>query len=115
VVSTGYAASIEIFDQKQILSRTITAPPDVVPNQFVGFQILIGGNYLVANWLGHSGEVMGVQLLEFDPEGALVWSYRPDPVTESLSLHHVIVLDQLDTSQMYVDDTTGLLVAVPPP
>ena len=79
----------------------------MVPNQYVGFQILPGGNYLVANWLGHSGEVMGVQLLEYDSEGALVWSYRPDPMTESLSLHHVIVLDHLDTSQLYVDDTTG--------
>jgi hypothetical protein len=115
IVSTGYAASLEIYDANQVLSRTITGPPDVVPNQYVGFQILPGGNYLVANWLGHSGEVMGVQLLEYDPGGALVWSYRPDPVTESLSLHHVIVLDHLDTSQLYVDDTTGLLVPVPPP
>jgi len=117
VVSTGYAASIEIFDRNQVLMRTISGPADVVPNQFVGFEILPGGNYLVANWLGHSGEVMGVQLLEYDPEGALVWSYRPDPATESLSLHHVIVLDYLDPSQMYVDDTNGLLVpvAVPPP
>jgi len=116
VVSTGYAASIEVFDQNQVLSRTITAPPDLGPHQFVGFQILTGGNYLVANWLGHSGEVPGVQLLEFDPEGALVWSYQPDPATESLSLHHVIVLDDLDTTQLYVDDTTGLLVpaGVPP-
>jgi hypothetical protein len=115
VVSTGYAASIEIFGPDQILMRTITGPLDVVPNQFVGFEILPGGNYLVANWLGHSGEVMGVQLLEYDPEGALVWSYRPDPVTESLSLHHMIVLDGLDPSQMYVDDTNGLLVPVAPP
>ncbi len=117
VVSTGYAASIEIFAPDQTLMRTITAPPDVVPNQFVGFEILPGGNYLVANWVGHSGEVMGVQLLEFDPQGALVWSYRPDPTTESLSLHHVIALDGLDPKFLYVDDTTGLLVpvAVPPP
>jgi hypothetical protein len=115
IVSTGYAASLQIYDANQVLSRTITGPSDVAPNQYVGFQILPGGNYLVANWLGHSGEVMGVQLLEYDSEGALVWSYRPDPMTESLSLHHVIVLDHLDTSQLYVDDTTGLLVPVPPP
>jgi len=115
VVSTGYAASIEIFGPGQDLKRTITGPADVVPNQYVGFEILPGGNYLVANWLGHTGEVMGVQLLDYDPEGALVWSYRPDPATESLSLHHVIVLDGLDPSQLYVDDTNGLLVPVPPP
>ena len=33
-------------------------------------------------------------------------------VTQSLSLHHVIVLDGLDTSRLYVDDTTGVLVPV---
>ena len=42
IVSTGYAASLEIYDAKQVLSRTITGPPDVVPNQYVGFQILPG-------------------------------------------------------------------------
>ena len=117
VVSTGYGASLEVFGPDQTLKLTITGPADVVPNQFVGFQILPGGNYLVANWLGHSGEVMGVQLLEYDLTGALVWSYQPDPVTESRSLHHVIVLDGLDASQLYVEDTTGMLtpVTVPAP
>jgi hypothetical protein len=114
-VSTGYAASIEIFAADGSLTRTITGPPDVTPNQFVGFQILSSGNFVVANWLGHSGEVMGVQLLEYDPSGTLVWSYRPDPATESLSLHHMIVLDGLDPSQLYVDDTTGVLMPVPVP
>lgn len=37
-------------------------------------------------------------MLEFDPQGTLMWSYRPKPTTESLSLHHVIVLDGLDVS-----------------
>lgn len=117
VVSTGYGASLQFFAPDQTLTGTITGPADVVPNQFVGFQILPGGNYLVANWLGHSGEVMGIQLLEYDSAGALVWSYQPDPVTESRSLHHVIVLDGLDPSKMYVEDTSGMLepVTVPAP
>ncbi len=115
VVSTGYGASLQIFGADGALERTITGPADVVPNQFVGFQILGNGNFVVANWLGHSGEVMGVQLLEYDPLGTLVWSYRPDPATESLSLHHVIVLDGLDPKQLYVDDTTGVLAPVPAP
>jgi hypothetical protein len=113
VVSTGYAASLEVYGQDGSLERTITGPVSVTPNQFVGFQILPNGNFVVANWLGHSGEVIGVQLLEYDPEGALVFSYRPDPTTESLSLHHVIVLDGLDLDKLYVDDTTGVLVPVP--
>jgi hypothetical protein len=112
VVSTGYAASIQIFDSDGSLNRTITGPADVIPNQFVGFQILPNGDFVVANWQGHSGEAMGVQLLEYGPQGTLVWSYRPDPATESLSLHHVIVLDGLDPDQLYVDDTTGVLVPV---
>lgn len=117
VVSTGYGASLQIFGPDQTLKRTLTGPADVTPNQFVGFEILSGGNFLVANWIGHSGEVIGVQLLEYDSTGALVWSYQPDPVTESRSLHHVIVLDGLDPSKMYVEDSTGLLepVTVPAP
>jgi hypothetical protein len=113
VVSTGYAASIEIFGVDGALRRTISGPASVVPNQFVGFQILPSGNFVVANWQGHGGERMGVQLLEYDPQGALVWSYRPDITTESLSLHHVIVLDGLNLDKLYVDDTTGILVPVP--
>jgi hypothetical protein len=112
VVSTGYGASLQIFGADGQLTRTITGPADVIPNQFVGFQILPNGNFVVANWQGHSGETMGVQLLEYDPSGSLVWSYRPDPTTESLSLHHVIVLDGLDPNQLYVDDTTGVLLPV---
>jgi hypothetical protein len=113
VVSTGYAASLEIFGADSLLKRTITGPASVVPNQFVGFQILANGNFVVANWQGHMGETMGVQLLEYDPQGTLVWSYRPNPTTESLSLHHVIVLDGLDLTKLHVDDTTGVLVPVP--
>jgi hypothetical protein len=113
VVSAGYAASIEIFGTDGTLHKTITGPASVVPNQFVGFQILANGNFVVANWQGHTGEKMGVQLLEYNPQGTLVWSYRPDTTTESLSLHHVIVLDGLDTTKLHVDDTTGVLVPVP--
>ena len=112
VVSTGYGASLQFFDAGGALVRTITGPAEVIPNQFVGFQILADGSFVVANWQGHSGERMGVQLLQYDPSGALVWSYRPDVATESLSLHHVIVLDGLDTSKLHVDDTTGVLVPV---
>ena len=115
VVSTGYGASIQIFGADGALKRTLTGPADVTPNQFVGFQILGNGNVVVANWQGHSGEVMGVQLLEYDPAGSLVWSYQPDRTTESLSLHHVIVLDGLDPMQLYLDDTTGVLVPVAAP
>lgn len=115
VVSTGYGVSLQFFRSDQTLERTLSGPTDVVPNQYVGFQILPGGRFLVANWIGHGGEVMGVQLLEYDLSGALVWSYQPDPVTESRSLHHAIVLDGLDPNKMYVEDTTGLLEPVTAP
>jgi hypothetical protein len=113
VVTTGYAASIEIFGADKTLHTTITGPTNVTPYFFGGFQILSNGDFVVANWQGHMGEKQGVQLLEFNPQGALVWSYEPNTTTESLSLHHVIVLDGLDTSKLQVDDTTGVLVPVP--
>jgi hypothetical protein len=112
VVSTGYGASLALFGADGTLHKTITGPASVGPYQFVGFQILPSGDYVVANWQGHSGEKAGVQLLEYNPQGTLVWSYRPNTTTESLSLHAVIVLDGLDTSKLNVDDTSGVLVAV---
>jgi hypothetical protein len=112
VVSTGYGASLALFGADGTLHKTITGPASVGPYQFVGFQILASGDYVVANWQGHSGEKAGVQLLEYDPQGTLVWSYRPNTTTQSLSLHAVIVLDGLDTGKLNVDDTTGVLVAV---
>ena len=55
-----------------------------------------------------AAEASVLKLLEYDPDGALVWSYGPDPTTESLSLHHAIVLDHSLGSVRLNTPPTGL-------
>ena len=117
-VASGYGAAILVIDpaSKKVL-RTIggKAQPDaasVVPNFFAGFQVLPNGHFVITNWEGHGGGNggKGLQLLEYDSAGALVWSWKQDPNLLS-SLHGVIVLDGLDTTKLH-DDVNGVLAPV---
>jgi hypothetical protein len=114
-VTSGYGAAILVIDQgaKKVLT-TIggKSQPDaatIVPNFYAGFQVLANGHFIVTNWEGHGGGNggKGLQLLEYDPSGALVWKWKQDPNLVS-SLHQVIVLDGLDTTKLH-DDLNGVL------
>jgi hypothetical protein len=114
-VTSGYGASIQVIDPAaNTVLTTIggTGQPDaaaIVPNFYAGFQVLPNGHFVVTNWEGHGGGhgVTGIQLLEYDPSGLLVWHWQQDPDLVS-SLHHVIVLDGLDTTRLH-DDVDGVL------
>jgi hypothetical protein len=117
-VTSGYGAAILVIDAtaKKVLT-TIggKGQPDaatIVPNFYAGFQILPNGHFVVTNWEGHgSGNGgKGLQLLEYDPAGLLVWKWKQDPKLVS-SLHHVIVLDGLDTTKLH-DDVNGVIAPV---
>lgn len=119
-VTSGYGASIQVIDPatKSVVT-TIggKGQPDaasIVPNFFAGFQVLANGHFVVTNWEGHgagNGDT-GIQLLEYDTSGLLVWKWEQDPALVS-SLHHVIVLDGLDTNQLH-DDVNGVLAPLTP-
>lgn len=113
IVSTGYAKNFQIFsaDRKQVDS--ITGPVEVNPSFYAGFQILANGNYVVANWQGHgpSFGASGNQVLEYTPQGKLVWSWKQD-ATKFSSLQGLIVLDGLDISRLHAEDANGSLTAV---
>ncbi len=117
-VTSGYGAAILVIDPAtQTVRVTIGGKnqPDateIVPNFYGGFQVLQNGHFVVTNWEGHGGGngTKGIQLLEYDAEGVLVWSWKQDPNLVS-SLHHVIVLDGLDTTRLH-DDVDGILSAV---
>lgn len=119
-VSTGYAASILIVDPtSKTVKRTIggKGQPDatlLAPNFYGGYHVLPNGHFVVTNWQGHGtgNGAMGVQLLEYDPRGLLVWKWKQTASLVS-SLHHVIVLDGLDTSKLH-DDVNGVLAPVTP-
>jgi len=117
-VTSGYAASILIVDPTtKAVKQTIggKGQPDaatIVPNFYAGYQILPNGHFVVANWEGHGGGNggTGIQILEYDPTGLLVWKWKQDANLVS-SIHHVIVLDGLDTTKLQ-DDVNGVLAPV---
>lgn len=112
-VSTGYGASLQVFSPAQALVRTITGPGHVTPSFYAGFQVLANGNYVVTNWQGHGTGLgnSGVQVLEYAPDGTLVWSWQQDPSYVS-SLQGVIVLNGLDLDRLHVEGPTGALEPV---
>ncbi len=113
VVSTGFAASFQIFGTDGKLVDSISGPANVKPHFFSGFQILANGNYVVTNWQGHGAKfgTSGIQLLEYSADGKLVWSWQQDPAKFS-SLQGVIVLDGLDLNLLHVEDASGKLAPV---
>jgi hypothetical protein len=117
-VSQGYGSALLLIDPttKTILStiggKQQPNASTILPNFYAGFQVLANGHFVVTNWQGHGGGNgnKGVQLLEYDQSGVLVWKWQQDPTLIS-SLHHVIVIDGLDTSKLH-DDVNGILAPV---
>ena len=89
-------------------------PARVVPYFYAMFQLLPNGDVVVANWHGHGPghENVGSQLLEFDPQGALVWEWSDRAFVSSLQ--GVLVLDGLDRAVLN-DERNGVMAPVPPP
>lgn len=114
VVAAGYAASLQLFGADEALKQTITGGEGVSPFFFADVQVLGSGHFVVTNWQGHGAQLgdMGLQLVEYDPAGSLVWSWKQDASFVS-SLQHAIVLDGLDLQKLHVENPdTGVLEAV---
>lgn len=75
---------------------------------FGGFQVLAGGDIVVSNWTGHGVDDSrkGVQLVQYDPAGHVVWKWH-DPERAG-SINGVIVLDGLDTAKLHADTSLVL-------
>ena len=113
IASTGYAKNFQVYDSAGKLVKTITGPADVNPNFYAGFQILSNGNYVVANWQGHGPKFgsSGTQVLEYNPAGELVWSWKQYAEKFS-SLQGIIVLDGLNVNKLHVENALGVLEPV---
>jgi hypothetical protein len=113
LIAGGYAASLQIFGPDEQLKQTITGGDGAMPFFFADVQVMPGGSYVVANWQGHGtglGE-KGLQVLEYDSTGKLIWSWKQDASFVS-SLQHLIVLDGLDVEKLQVESPeTGVLEA----
>ena len=83
------------------------------PHFFSGYQLLEGGDYLVANWQGHgpSHAFSGYQVLRYAASGALLWCFDQTEYPQMGSLNNVIALDGLDTSLLH-DERRGYFAPV---
>jgi hypothetical protein len=122
-VSTGYAASLLRIDtaQKKVLQilggKAQPSPPEYArplsPFFFSGYQMFASGDYLISNWQGHSAakNEQGYQLLRYDREGRLLWSFDQTAYPFVSSLNNVIALDGLDVQRLH-DEPRGILVPI---
>src|SRR5262249_16213007 len=80
LVGAGYTGSLMIFGPDQKLKQTITGGDGVTPFYFADVQIMPSGSYVVANWQGHGAGNggKGLQLVEYDTAGKLIWHWQQD-------------------------------------
>lgn len=96
MASSGYGASLLELDRDGKLIRNIggrDSVEGVFLNFFASTELLKNGNILVANWTGHGREDSrkGPQLVEFDKDGKIVWTWHDADMAGSL--HGVVVID----------------------
>jgi hypothetical protein len=114
IVTAGYGAFVVELDVNGKILRKFggkeQVPENVRPFFYAMFQLLRNGNLVLANWQGHGPGFgnSGVQLLEFNPAGELVWSWSKADLISSLQ--GVLVLDDLDTSKLH-DERNGVMKA----
>lgn len=115
IVTAGYGAFVVELDPAGKVVRKFggkeQVPETVRPFFYAMFQLLPSGHVVLANWQGHGPGfgASGVQLLEFDRDGQMVWSWsKPDLIS---SLQGVLVLDGLDPSRLH-DERGGLMLPV---
>jgi hypothetical protein len=112
LASGGYGAFMVEFDSEGKIVRRFgevgSVPPEVHPYFYGTFQLLPNGDVIVANWQGHGTghAASGVQILEFAPDGTIVWQWSDRHNVSSIQ--GVLVLDGLDTSRLH-DERSGLM------
>lgn len=112
LISAGYGAFMVELDPAGNVVRRFGAkdqvPMEVNPFFYAMFQCLPNGHVVVANWQGHGegfGE-SGVQMLEFDEAGEIVWRWSDSKRISSLQ--GVLVLDELDIDLLH-DERDGVM------
>jgi hypothetical protein len=81
-------------------------PDEIRPFFYAMFQLLPNAHVVVANWQDHGPGhgASGVQLLEFDATGSIVWRWSEAAMISSLQ--GVVVLDGLDLQRLH-DERSG--------
>ena len=112
LVSAGYGAFMVELDANGGIVRKFggkeQVPKEVNPFFYATFQLLPKDHIMLANWQGHGegfGE-SGIQLLEFDALGEIVWQWSDSNLISSLQ--GLLVLDGLDVSRLH-DEREGVM------
>ena len=112
IVTAGYGAFVVELDANGKILRKFGGkeqlPESVRPFFYAMFQLLPNGNLILANWQGHGSGfgLSGVQLLEFNSAGDLVWTWSKADLISSLQ--GVLVLDGLDVFKLH-DERHGTM------
>jgi hypothetical protein len=112
LASTGYGAFMVELDASGKAVRKFggagDVPAAVKPSFYATFQLLANGDVVVANWQGHGPGhgSSGIQLLEFDKAGAIVWQWSKAEIISSIQ--GVVVLDGLNTALLH-DERNGTM------
>jgi hypothetical protein len=113
LLSNGYDAAVLELDSNFKTIKTLggMGSPDAKElgfHFFGGMQVLKNGDIVVANWTGHGAtdSAKGTQILQFNPEGKIVWKWH-DPERVG-SVHGVIILDKLNPKVLN-DDVSSVL------
>ncbi len=115
LASAGYGAFMAELDGHGEVVRRFGAkgatPAAVNPNFYATFQVLPNSHVVVANWQGHGPGhgTSGVQLLEFDPAGQIVWQWSDAKIISSLQ--GILVLDGLNPALLH-DERNGIVEPV---
>lgn len=112
LASAGFAKAFFEFGPDGTIRRELKLkdpPPGASPFFFAGFQVRKNGNVVVCNWTGHgaSDSAKGWQLLEFAPDGSLVWHWHDPKISGTLV--NIAILDDLDEGTFF-DDSSGILL-----
>jgi hypothetical protein len=112
IVSAGYGAFLVELDPAGRVLRKFggqgNVPAAVNPFFYAMFQWMPEGHVVVANWQDHGPGhgASGVQLIEFDSAGAVVWQWSQAELISSLQ--GILVLDGLDITVLH-DERNGLM------
>ena len=115
LASAGYGGFMVELDQAKNIVRNFggkdKVPASVNSDFFATFQLLANGDVVVCNWQGHGPThgSSGIQLLEFDKTGAIVWQWSKAELISSIQ--GVMVLDGLNTAVLN-DERNGIVAPV---
>jgi hypothetical protein len=113
LLCTAFGSKCDVVDQTTHMitftfgGKNMPNAATIRPNFFSEFEILPNGNIFCSNWQGHGGGNggNGIQVLEFNPKGEVVWFWKQDPTIFS-SIQGVQVMDGKDPMYLHVQETS---------